>query len=679
MGDEVKTESSVVEQVRDLWKKILQRKSIPDDVEFIFLGGTSLSAIQLVTHIQDTLDGTFTYRDLLQLDQITVQKIALILSNKKIPLQRLSDYALIQPLINAAHVENKTPLFFLPALLGEGYFSYRELAMSMSTHVSQPMYGLSDPGTIDDSALPQDIHHAVRRYIAAIKTIQPEGPYELLGFSFGSTLAYEVTKTLLSEGETVKKLHLIDSFPPMVYQALNENDKALLLQTLMHFLLSILNNGFYGENLESAHVESGFSRLRSQLKNPQSHRLLNIAERHLTWMETLPIATQPLPLCPIVYFTKRDQTYLNIIHQMGLSRLLSDFCFFGWNRYFTDVRKSGIELSCEHLGALKAENHPQQYWRRAHDDLFNLNVDYYGQVPCYELQEHQDESTLTLFFLAQRQAIELEKMLQHHHLEPKLYFHEKKIEKYEQKDKLFHSLFTLTCQIPHALQDTIMATIVKMGYKRESSLPHRIPLAASNITRRSEIQVIDLHLIYGSSIYMTLTFYIDIAPNIVIEALHHQLHYPKKPEVLEQHLIYFLSLRCVQTFQAIEGARKEIIDFITVLKPSLASSTKYYQAYSKRNVLFQPSVFDVLCKKYKLPDQSPSSLEKGLRNAAANRQLSDIKLFLQREIDVNAPDKKHSKTALFWAVSKGYEDCAKYLRAHGARIEPQQTTLNASV
>lgn len=676
VNDGITSVAPMLEQVRDIWKTVLQRRTVPDDVEFIVLGGTSITAVQLACQIQNTLDSTFGYQDLLQLDQITVQKIANRLVNKKNAVHELFDRALIQPLLNSTHLKNKTPLFFLPALLGEGYFSYRELAASMFAYLPQPMYGLTDPGTIDDEALPRDIHHAVLRYIAAIKTVQPVGPYELLGFSFGSTLAYEVTKVLLAQGNTVNKLYLVDSFPPMIYQALNESDSAALLQALMHFLLPILNNGFYGENLNPAHAESGFLRLRKQLKNHKSHQLLTIAERHLAWMGTLPIPTVPLPVCPMIYFTKRHQTYLNIINQVGLSSLSADYCFFGWNRYFTEVRKSGIELSCEHLGVLKAENHPQQYWRRAHDDLFNLNFDYYGPTSCYEWQEHQNESTLTLFFLTQSEAVVFENRLQSNKLLPALYLHEKRIEKYEQKDKLFYSLFTLTCQVPHALQETILTLL--RGYDRIYSQPLRLR-QDTNSARQLNTQPIDLHLIYGSMIYMTLTFYIDVAPSIVIQALHQQLNYPKVPEMLQQRLTYFLILRCVETFKAIKDARQEIISFISVLKPAFASSTKYYQSYPQKSVFFQSSVLDTLCKKYKLPDQSQSSLEKGLRNAVANNQLSDIKVFLKADIDINGADKKQSKTALYWAVSKGYEDCADFLRAHGARDEPLSSILNACV
>lgn len=657
-----------VDKVRNIWKQVLQRKTIPDDVEFIFLGGTSITAMELTHKIQTLLDSTFTYQTFLQLSRRTVQTIAERLYDKTpINDHTQPEMALIQPLLDKSHVPNQSSLFFLPALLGEGYFSYRALAESMSHHLAQPMHGLSDPGILNDEWLPTDMDHAVIRYIAAIKRVQPEGPYELLGFSFGATLAYEVAKRLISQGDVVKKLHLIDAFPPMIFQALNVQDKASLLQALMHFLLPIFNNGFYGEHLNPAHVESGFSRLRMQLKNPQSHRLLSIAQRHLEWMQTMAIPDRPLALCPVLYFTKRDQTYLNIVNQIGVSRMSADYRFYGWNRYFTDVRRSGIELQCEHLGALKAEYNPQQYWQRAHDGMFNLSFDYYGPNTSYQWRQEDNHWILSVFFLNSAQASRLEKQLQHWELEPTVYAHEKKIEKYQQKDYLIYRIETLVCTIPNAMKEVVTIELEKTGYDH---IPDEVGSRhiTSSLRKEASAQAIDLHLIYGSTIYMTLTFYIDIAPSIVIQALHQQLHYPKSPKVLEQHLMYFLHLTCVETLKAIEHARNDIVKFISVLQPVLQTATTLHHSYPKQSTFFQPSPLDNLCKKYKLPDKSSASLEKGLRNAANNNQLADIKLFLEADIDINAQDEKQHKTALYWATNKRWNDCAEYLRAHGASL-----------
>ena len=108
--------SSCLERVRAIWKQVLQRQTIPDEVEFIFLGGTSITAMELAYKIQATLDSTFTYQTLLQLNRITVRTIAQSLYDKtRINDHAQAEKALIQPLLNKLHTANQPSLFFLPA------------------------------------------------------------------------------------------------------------------------------------------------------------------------------------------------------------------------------------------------------------------------------------------------------------------------------------------------------------------------------------------------------------------------------------------------------------------------------------------------------------------------------------------------------------------------------------
>ncbi len=78
-----------------------------------------------------------------------------------------------------------------------------------------------------------------------------------------------------------------------------------------------------------------------------------------------------------------------------------------------------------------------------------------------------------------------------------------------------------------------------------------------------------------------------------------------------------------------------------------------------------------LIKKYKLKDDSQIELERGLRNAAANNRLDDLKIFIQKVQNINAKDAKTGKTALYWAVFKNNLECVRELLSAGAdpRIE----------
>jgi thioesterase domain-containing protein len=46
-----------------------------------------------------------------------------------------------------------------------------------------------------------------------MKAIQPEGPYNLLGWSFGGRVAYEIAQQLQASGESVSLLGILDEYP----------------------------------------------------------------------------------------------------------------------------------------------------------------------------------------------------------------------------------------------------------------------------------------------------------------------------------------------------------------------------------------------------------------------------------------------------------------------------------
>ncbi|WP_052441699.1 type I polyketide synthase [Streptacidiphilus anmyonensis] len=72
----------------------------------------------------------------------------------------------------------------------------------------QPVYGLE---RVDTLPTMQD---KAAHYLTLIRDIQPEGPYHLLGWSFGGCLAFEVARQLRQAGEAAGFVGLIDTILP---------------------------------------------------------------------------------------------------------------------------------------------------------------------------------------------------------------------------------------------------------------------------------------------------------------------------------------------------------------------------------------------------------------------------------------------------------------------------------
>lgn len=58
------------------------------------------------------------------------------------------------------------------------------------------------------------LNEIVASYISGVRRHQPHGPYHLGGWSAGGILAYKIAQCLISDGEVVATLLLIDSPDP---------------------------------------------------------------------------------------------------------------------------------------------------------------------------------------------------------------------------------------------------------------------------------------------------------------------------------------------------------------------------------------------------------------------------------------------------------------------------------
>lgn len=77
------------------------------------------------------------------------------------------------------------------------------------------------------------VHYSIEKlatqYIALIKKIQPEGPYEFVGWSFGGVLATEIARQLSANNEQINHIFIINShfnFRQAVHSSYKSSDMA---------------------------------------------------------------------------------------------------------------------------------------------------------------------------------------------------------------------------------------------------------------------------------------------------------------------------------------------------------------------------------------------------------------------------------------------------------------------
>ncbi|WP_318528692.1 non-ribosomal peptide synthetase [Kosakonia cowanii] len=190
---------------REIWlaekfSTLLKVENVSIDSSFFAMGGHSLLAARLITQIDRELQVKLTIRDLFE--SPTVAMLAQRLeSNRRssmldvmLPLQPLGD---------------KAALFCLPPGGGLSW-SYSGLIGYLGEQ--QPIYGLQ-ASRISTGEAAASVEALAKTYLAEIYKVQPEGPYALLGWSFGCHLAHEVATLLQKEGHQVSTLVLLDGYP----------------------------------------------------------------------------------------------------------------------------------------------------------------------------------------------------------------------------------------------------------------------------------------------------------------------------------------------------------------------------------------------------------------------------------------------------------------------------------
>ena len=122
---------------------------------------------------------------------------------------------------------NRPALFLLPDGAGS-LFSYISLPTLPS---GVAVYGLDSPFLASPKDYTVSFEEVASIFIKEIRALQPQGPYMLAGWSLGGILAFEASRQLIAQGETVTHLVLIDSpcpgtLPPLPSPTLGLLEKA---------------------------------------------------------------------------------------------------------------------------------------------------------------------------------------------------------------------------------------------------------------------------------------------------------------------------------------------------------------------------------------------------------------------------------------------------------------------
>ncbi len=178
-----------------IWSEVLEQGDVGPEDDFFELSGDSLLAVWLMEEIAER-----TGRDLplsLLLEGATIRHLASAVDARG-----------AQPgMWRGINVEGtRCPLFWI-----HGWAEL--LSMRSYFDADQPVFQIQDPLARRWQVKPP-LELSARRYVEEVRRIRREGPYQLIGYSFGGVIAYEMARQLLASGERVNFLGLLDTPAP---------------------------------------------------------------------------------------------------------------------------------------------------------------------------------------------------------------------------------------------------------------------------------------------------------------------------------------------------------------------------------------------------------------------------------------------------------------------------------
>jgi thioesterase domain-containing protein/acyl carrier protein len=187
--------SPVEEILAGIYAQVLGLERVGVDQSFFDLGGDSLSAMRVIAEINARLDTRLAVRTLFHAP--SVRSLSRQLGRRDSELEVVP----VETLKEGTGI----PLFCIHPGGGMSW-PYQRLG----NYLDCPIIGIQQV-LLDEEVEPQSIRDMAKNYADRIQEVNPSGPYNLLGWSFGGIVAHELAIELRQRGCEIARLILFDA------------------------------------------------------------------------------------------------------------------------------------------------------------------------------------------------------------------------------------------------------------------------------------------------------------------------------------------------------------------------------------------------------------------------------------------------------------------------------------
>jgi thioesterase domain-containing protein/acyl carrier protein len=261
-----------------LWQKLLNLQIVGLHDNFFELGGDSLTGAICIYRLQEEFKREIPLAAIFEAPTIT--ELARYIERFR-PVEADGDPSTIRT-IPGTNIKEQRPMILVP-IQPEGsqpplfcihpaggiVFPYYPLALYLGK--DQPVFGIQDPNLYSSGSGFTSIEVMATYYLDAIRKVQPGGPYRLLGWSVGGLVAYEIAQQSMRQGESIDRLILLDSYPPIEIKKINSRrsleSRLHSPMTWIRSLPSRIRKSGSMVHPVTNYVRSGLFLLRSSMKS----------------------------------------------------------------------------------------------------------------------------------------------------------------------------------------------------------------------------------------------------------------------------------------------------------------------------------------------------------------------------------------------------------------------------
>ena len=196
------TESTITK----IWQSVLGIEKIGVNDNFFDLGGHSLLAVNVVSQLNEFYKLDFKPRCLFE--SPTIAQLAERIRNGNLSNGHENSRWLY--LVELQPMDGKRPVFFVPGGAGGEEDLLRCAPLLRRIGSGYSIYGLLGW----DLRGATTVAKIAEEYLKEVRTVQPEGPYFLIGECISGIIAYEMAQQLIAQGQRVGSLTLLDTIRP---------------------------------------------------------------------------------------------------------------------------------------------------------------------------------------------------------------------------------------------------------------------------------------------------------------------------------------------------------------------------------------------------------------------------------------------------------------------------------